>query len=656
MAGDAADGPNDHGLDDGGPPPPAGPVRQRLGVLRQLLLALLCLPLLLTISSASVQAVPGGNELISSHAYAVFGTPKYGPGFKHFDYADPKAPKGGTLRVAYIGGFDSLNLMALLGTPPIGMMQVYEPLMRRSSDEPAMRYALVAESITYPKDISWMDFHLDPRARWHDGVPITPEDIIFTIDQAKGLVTPSLKRLEQAVTRAEKRGPHTVRVYFTQPNNPTLPTVVMDMWLLPRHYYAKHALNAASLDRPLGSGPYKVGRFSQGRWIEYERVKDYWAKDLAVNKGRYNFDIIRHDYYRDQTVAYEAFLAGNVDFRQETSAVRWASEKQLPAFRAGQIKRQVIDYRSPSFYLGIVMNTRRPALADRQLRRALMLAYDFEWVRRTLLAGHHGRLHSFYTNSEFAAEGLPQGRELELLQSVRDEVPGEVFTKAPDLPVGGNWRNRRANLIEAVRILRAAGYRYQDGRLIDKTTGRPMALELISYSPLMDRQVSLFVENARQLGIAISFRSFDSAQFRHRLRHYDYDLLLNIPMFPGHETPSIGQTLIWGSHAADQPQSLNYPGVKNPAVDKMLAQMITATDRETVVGAMRALDRILLWNFYAIPFQHDYPAPVGQMPITYWDRFGMPKKQPAYNFPIMTLDTWWADPGKTAGHAQGQSS
>ena len=654
MAGDAAGFPREHGLQDQCPPS-VGQVPTRRRGLRQVLLALLCIPLLLTMSSASLMAVPGGSELISSHAYAVFGEPKYGPDFKHLDYANPDAPKGGTLRVAYVGGFDSLNLMALLGTPPLGMPQIYDALMRRSLDEPAVRYPLVAESITYPKDLSWMDFHLDPRARWHDGVPITPEDILFTIAQSKGLVTPSLKRVEQAVARAEKRGPRTVRVYFVQANNPTLPTVLMDMWLLPKHYYDSHDINSASLEPPLGSGPYKIGRFSQGRWIEYERVPDYWGKDLPINKGRFNFDTLRHDYYRDHTVAYEAFLAGNVDVRQETGAVRWASEKKLPTFRSGDIKREMIPYRSPSFYLGLIMNTRRPALADRELRRALMLAYDFEWVRRVLLAGHHGRLTSFYTNSEFAAEGLPQGRELELLDTVRDQVPPEVFTTAPDLPVGGNWSNRRANLIEAMRILRAAGYRYENGRLLDKQTGRPMAFELVSYSPLMDKQVSLFIENARQLGIAVSFRSFDSAQFRHRLRHYDYDLLVNSPMFPGFETPSIGQTLIWGSKAADVPQSLNYPGVKNPAVDEMLARMITATDRETVVGAMRALDRILLWNFYAIPFQHDFPAPIGQMPLTYWDRFGKLEKQPLYMFSSLTLDTWWIDPAKEARLSQGRS-
>lgn len=629
----------------------------RLPCLRpRCLLVVLFAPMLLSLDTASVRAVSGGGDLISTPYYAVFGEPKYGADFKHLDYANPNAPKGGTLRTAYLGGFDSLNLMALLGTPPQGVIQIYDTLMRRSYDEPAVRYPLVAESITYPRDLSWMDFHLDPRARWHDGKPITPEDIIFTIEQARGLVAPALKRVEQAVSGAEKRGPNTVRIYFVQPNNPTLPSVVMDMWLLPKHFYDETTtLNTSWLKRPLGSGPYRVGKFSQGRWIEYERVKDYWAKDLPINKGRFNFDVMRHDYYRDQTVAYESFLAGNIDFRHETSAVRWESEKNLPAFRAGEVKRELIPYSSASHYIGLIMNTRRPALADREFRRALMLAYDFEWVRRVVLAGHHARLPSFFSNSEFAANGLPTGRELELLNTVRDVVPPELFTTPPGLPVGGSWANRRANLIEATRILRAAGYRYENGRLIDKQTGRPMTLELISYSPLIDKQVSLFMENARQLGVTVTFRSFDSAQYRHRLRHYDYDLLAHIPTYPGHETPSTGMLLMWGSKAADAPQSLNYPGVKNPAADEMMARMIGATDRETVVAAMRALDRILLWNYYAVPFQHDYPAAIGEMPVTYWDRFGKLDKQPLYQFPLQTLDTWWIDPAKNAQLASGWS-
>jgi microcin C transport system substrate-binding protein len=300
------------------------------------------------------------------------------------------------------------------------------------------------------------------------------------------------------------------------------------------------------------------------------------------------------------------------------------------------------------------MNTRRQFLADRRVREALLLAYDFEWVRRVVLKGHHGRLHSFFANGDFEAKGLPTPGERRLLDTVRDQVPAEVFDRVPSFPVGGSWENRRANIIKAAAILRGAGHRLVDGQLIDKRTGKPVVLQLVSYSPLMDKQVSLFVATARQLGIQVNFRSFDSAQFRMKLRDYDYDLLVNIPSFAGLETPSFGMTLIWGSKAADMPQQLNYAGVRNPAADAMLNTMLKAQDRPTVVAAMRSLDRILLWNYYAIPFQHNYPAAIGQMPVTYWDRFGKPAKQPTYNFSFYSLDNWWIDKAKDAKLMQGR--
>jgi len=636
--------------------PPRGIIGALPGAMRHLLArighgpGLLCLLLVPMLTTSSVNAVQSRPDIVTSYGYAVFGKLKYPADFKHLDYANPAAPKGGTYRYAETrsGSFDSFNLVSLMGNPPLGLVAIYDTLMRRALDEPASRYPLVAQSLSYPRDLSWVEFHLDPRARWHDGTPITVEDVIFTIEAAKGLVTPGLKRVASIVTRTEKTGPRSVRIYFNQKNNPTLPTVLMDMWLLPRHFYRDRKVEAAWLDRPLGSGPYKVGRFSQGRWFELERVRDYWAKDLPINKGRYNFDVIRNEFFRDRQVGYESFLAGNSDLRFETEATRWPAEARLPAFRAGWIKRGTIPYDNAAYQVGLVMNTRRPFLADREVRRALMLAYDFEWTRRVLLNGYHGRLTSFFSNSEFAATGLPGPGERALLETVREQVPPELFTTPPSLPVGGTWANRRANLIEAAGILRAAGYRIVDGTLRDKRTGAPVVLQLVAYSPLVDRQVSLFIENARRLGITVTFRAFDSAQFRYRMRNYDYDLLVAAPQYPTAETPSSGIALMWGSAAADLPQQLNYPGVKNPAVDAMIAAVVGARDRATVVDAMRALDRILLWNYYAIPFQHMYPAPLGEIPITYWDRFGKLEKQPRSMFPFPSLDTWWIDPVKDA--------
>lgn len=592
-----------------------------------------------------------------SHGYAVFGTLKYGPDFKHFDYVNPDAPKGGTYRYAMQqSSFDTVSQYSLLGVFPLSLMYIHDTLMRASQDEPASRYGLIADRVCYPKDLSWFDFHLDPRARWNDGVPITVDDVLFTVKTAKSTIGVTFRRVDEAVERAEQVGPRTVRFHLKQKNNPTLPTVVTDLQLLPKHYYETRDVTAATLEPPVNSGPYRIGRVSAGRWMEFVRVKDYWGADLPVNRGRYNFDVIRHDFYRDPLVANEAFLAGLEDAKMESAATRFDSEDRLPAFRAGEVKRTLIRYGQPAFYMGLLFNTRRPILADPRMRQALTLCYDFEWVNRVLLGGRHGRLTSYFPNSEFEAKGMPSEGELKLLAPWRKDLPPSLFTKSVALPKGGNWADRRANLLKAAGLLRDAGYRIAGGRLIDPRTGRPVELELLAYSALVDRQVAQFTENARQLGIAIRFRNVDSAQLRQMMRHYEFDLLVPTQLLATSATPGVGLLQMWSTKAADTPQQLNYPGAKNPAIDAMIMTVVKARDRADVVNGMRALDRILQWNYYAVPFQHLFPAPLGYMPVTYWDRFGRPKTEQGYNFQIMTLDTWWDDPAKAARlrHRQSQ--
>lgn len=608
--------------------------------------ALLGAAALLLMSSASMRPVQSAPDVVTSYGYAVFGKLKYPADFKHLDYANPDAPKGGTYRYAQSGTYDSFNYFALLGAPPFALLWVYDPLMQRSLDEPASVYPLIAQSITYPKDYSWVEFALSPRARWHDGKPITPEDVIFTVQQFKGMVPPIYRRIGMSVARAEKTGPQKVRLYLLQKGNPTLPSTIAAMPVLPKHALQGKDIGRATLDRPLGSGPYKIGRFSAGRWLEIERVKDYWAADLPINKGRWNFDIIRHDFYRDVAVLNEVFLNGQSDLRYEMSATRWEDQDRMPAFRDHNIVRDTIPYANGAFYMGLVLNARNPFLADRRVRKALMLAYDYEWVKRVLLAGHHGRLNSFFANTEFAADGLPSPDELKLLAPFRAQLPPEVFAKAPDLPVGGGWAKRRANIIEATALLKQAGYRIEHGKLVDPRTGRPVRLNLFAYSALVDRSVSLFMENMATLGIDVEFRSQDTAQFRNRIRQFDFDMMVNVPSFPPLPTPGLEMQQYWSSQAADTPRSMNYAGVKDPAVDAMLNALAAAQDRRTVVAAMRAIDRILLWNYYAIPFQHTYPAPMGEVPMAYWDRFGRPDKDPTYNFPFLTMEHWWIDPAK----------
>jgi microcin C transport system substrate-binding protein len=589
------------------------------------------------------------NGVTCSHGYAVFGKLKYAHDFKHFDYVKPDAPKGGTYRFASEqSSFDTMSQYSLLGVFPLSLIYFHDTLMRQSSDEPYSRYGLIAERVCYAKDLSWFEFELDPRARWNDGVPITVDDVLFTIEKAKTTIGIIQRRIDQAVERAERTGARKVKIYLKQKNNPTLPTVITDLAVLPRHHYSKHDLIAPSLAPPISTGPYRFGRVSAGRWFEMLRNKDYWAADLPVNKGRYNFDVIRHDFFRDQLVAGEQFLAGQEDARAENSASKWESEEGLPGFRSGELKRVQIRYMQPAWYYGIVLNTRRPILANRAVRQALFLCYDFEWVNRVLLGGRHGRLTSAFPNGDFEAPELPTPGELKLLEPFRAELPPELFTQKLSLPVSGTWANRRANLLKAAQILRDAGFKMADGRLIDPQTGNAVKLQLVTYSVLLDRQVSLFIENARQLGIEIDFRSMDSAQMRVAMRGYEYDILFPPRQLATSITPGVGLLQMWSSEAADTPQQLNYPGAKSPALDAMVDAVIKAKDRESVVSAMRAIDRIVQWNYYAIPVQHGYPAPVGYMPVTYWDRFGRPAQEPTYNFNVQLLDTWWVDKAKQA--------
>ena len=589
------------------------------------------------------------NGVTCSYGYAVWGKLKYGPDFRHFDYVNPDAPKGGTYHYAMEqSSFDTVSQFSLLGVFPLSLLYFHDTLMRQSSDEPASYYGLIADRVCFAKDLSWFEFHINPKARWNDGVPLTADDVMFTIQKAKTTIGVIQRRIDQAVDHVERTGPQTVKVYLTQKNNPILPTVLTGMQVLPKHYYEKHDLLATTLEPPVNSGPYRFGRLSAGRWMEFVRNGEYWAAALPVNKGRFNFDVIRHDFYRDQLVANQAFLAGNEDAKAESSASNWASEDRLPAFRDGEVKRAQIRYMQPALFLGMMLNARRAPLDDRRLRQALLLCYDFEWVNRVLLGKRHGRLTSIFPNGDFEAHGMPTPGELKLLEPFRADLPPELFTKPLSLPEGGSWANRRSNLIKAAQLLREAGYRTKGGRLIDPRTGKPVSLRLLAYSALIDRQLSLFIENARRLGIEVRFRNVDTAQMRQMMRTYDYDMLAPNRQLATSSTPGVGIIQMWSSKAADTPQQLNFPGVKTRAVDAMVTAVVKAKDRDSVVNAMRALDRVVQWGYYVVPMQHIYPAPLGYLPVTYWDRFGRPAKEPSYNFNVMTLDTWWVDKAREA--------
>jgi len=592
--------------------------------------------------------------ITTSYGYAAFGTLKYGPDFDHFDYVNPDAPKGGSYRYALQGvSFDSINQIALLGTIPPSMLFMTDTLMKQSRDEPASFYCLVCKTVTWPEDLSWAEFEIDPRARFDDGTPVTPEDIIYSVELGKGLSLPAFTRVVQTMASIEKTGPNRVRINYVMKNNPTLLTVIGLMPIMPKHYWEKRDPFKPSMEIPVGIGPYKLAQATPGRSVIYRRDPNYWGLDHPVNRGRNNFDEVRNNYYRDAQLLNEAFRVGLSDFRLDMNASDMRQEVALPAVVEGDIRRDRLKYENGAIYNSITMNARRPFLSDVRVRKALWLAYDFEWVKRSVLGGDYGRLASYIPNMEFEASGLPTPGELVFLKPYRDSLPPEIFTEAPSLPVGGSREKTRANLIDARDLLREAGYRVVDGKLVDPKTHEPVRLKLIAYSPLLINQVSLFIANARKLGIEIDFRSVDAAQMRHLSRNHEFDLLYYREVFVPLPTPGAGLALLYSSQAGDNPAGFNRAGINEPAIDHAIETMIAATDRKTAVDSLRAVDRVLRFKYYSIPLQHMYAAPVGQLPISYWDKFGRPEIEQTWNFPYWSADTWWVDPKKEAALSHG---
>ena len=563
------------------------------------MLALLALALL----GPATSAQQGGAT--TSYGYAVYGTLKYGPDFAHFDYVNPDAPKGGSYRTASQGlTFDSLNQIALLGTIPLNEAIITDTLMKQSRDEGAAFYCLVCKTITVPADISWAEFEIDPRARFDDGHPITPEDVIYTANLGKGLALPFYSRVTQTMASIEKTGPNRVRINFTMKNNPTLPTVIALMPIMPKHYWEKRDPFKPSMDIPVGSGPYRIVSATAGHSVIWRRNPDYWAKDHPINVGRWNYDTIRNDYYRDAQLLNESFRVGLSDLRINNNASDLRQEASMDAFRARDIRNGRLRYENGAIFNNLTLNTRRPFLSDRRVRKALLLAYDFEWVKRAVLGGEYGRLQSYIPNMEFEAHGLPTAGELRLLEAHRDTLPPEIFTQEPTLPIGGSRERMRANLLEARDLLRAAGYRVVGGKLVDPRTRQPVRLTLTAYSPLLLNQTSLFVRNAARLGIQIDFRAVDAAQMRHLSRNYDFDILYYREVFAPLPTPGAGMMQLYTSQAADTPNQFNRAGIRDPAIDDAITRMVAATDRRTVVDMLRAVDRILRFNYYSIPLAH----------------------------------------------------
>ncbi len=558
------------------------------------------------------------------HAMSLMGTPKYGPDFKHFDYVNPNAPKGGRIRQWARGSFDTLNHFATVkGRAAFGLVLIYDKLMARSLEEPGTEYSLIAEWASYPNDFSSVTFKLKETARWHDGKPITADDVVYSLNTLKK-IDPQRQLYYKNVVKVEKLGEHKVKFTFDVKGNRELPHIVGELTIIPKHYWTgkdkdgnQRDPGKSTLEPPLASGPYKIKSVTPGRTIIYERVKDYWAKDLPVNVGLYNFDEIQVDYYRDQTIALQAFKADQLDFFQVTSSKDWATALNIKAIKKGWVKKQIVPLKSVEGMQAFVFNIRRKKFTDPRVRQAFNLAFDFEWSNKNLFYGQYKRQASFFDNSELASRGLPEGKELEILNSVKKSVAEELFTTEYKNPLNKTPQDFRRNLRKASKLFKEAGWAIKNGKLTD-SKGETFNVEFLLVSPLFERVVLPYTQNLKRLGIGAKVRTVDVAQYKRRLDKFDYDIIVG--SFPQSFSPGNEQRFFWGSKAADQAGSFNLIGIKNPAVDKIVDNVIFAKDRAELIAATRALDRVLLWNHYVVP---QWFIPYAR--ISYWDRFGHPK-------------------------------
>ncbi|MBT6608858.1 MAG: ABC transporter substrate-binding protein [Rhodospirillaceae bacterium] len=567
---------------------------------------------------------------------AMHGDLKYKPGFTHFDYVNPTAPKGGTVRLHTIGTFDNFNTFIIKGNGAAGTGFTYNTLMSGSADEAFSQYGELAEEVFMPEDRSWVAFKLRKEAKWHDGKPVTVADVIWSFNTLIEKGSPFYRFYYGSVAKVREVAKRTVRFDFKPGENRELPLILGQLTVLPKHYWASRDFTKTTLEPPLGSGPYKVKSFEAGRFVTIERVKDYWGKDLPVHRGNYNFNTIRFDYYRDSTIALEAFKAGEYDYRSENSSKAWATAYKFKAVEKGLIKKEKISHNRSSGMQGFVYNTRRKMFKDPKLRAALAYGFDFEWSNKNLFYGQYARSRSYFDNSELAATGLPGPDELKLLEPFKGKIPDKVFTKSYSPPTGGGPKPLRKNLRIAGKLLKEAGWVIKDGKRVNAETGKALEFEVLLVSPLFERVVLPFAKNLEKLGVKISVRTVDSSQYRRRLQTYDFDMIVSgfgQSLSPGNE-----QRNYWGSTAADLEGGRNSIGIKDPVIDQLIEKVIAAPSRQGLIAAVRSLDRVLQWGHWVIPHWHaTYDR------VAYWDKFGRPKITPIQG---NQFTAWWVDPAR----------
>ena len=593
------------------------------------------------INGAHAAPVPASEAPAWQHGIALLGNLKYPVEFAQFDYVNARAPKAGLVRRAVVGTYDSFNLVVagVKGDLVEGIDLIYETLMVPSLDEVASEYGLIAEAACFPKDFSWVSFRLRPEAMWHDSTVISAEDVIFSLEIFKKL-HPQLAAYYRHVVKAEKIGEHEVRFTFDVPGIRELPQVLGQLTVLPRHWWEgvdksgmRRDITQTTLDPPLGSGPYRIKTFEAGRSIVYERVRNYWGKSVSANIGTNNFDELRFDYFRDPSVAFEAFKSGTIDWRIENTAKNWATEYDFPTVRDRQVLLEEFPIRSIGTMQAFAFNTRRSKFRDPRVRRAFNFAFDFETVNREVFFDQYTRISSYFDGTELASSGLPKDRELELLQAVRAEVPPEVFTSPYWNPLSPNANAFRSNLLEAMRLLNEAGLEVKDLVLIDPQTREQFSVEFLIGNESLARVILFFQPALERLGMRITVRLVDDVQYQNRLRDRDFDII--VATWQESLTPGNEQWDYWGSRSADAPGSLNLIGIKNPAVDELIERIIFADNRDALVAAAKALDRVLLWNHYVVP-QWNF----SKVRTARWDRFGHPDHMPKYGltgFPAL----WW---------------
>ncbi|HEX4192350.1 MAG TPA: extracellular solute-binding protein [Stellaceae bacterium] len=592
--------------------------------------AFLAASLALAVSSSPSLAQP-------QHGLSLFGDLKYPANFQHFDYVNPAAPKGGTVKFATIGTFNTLNPFQLVGNKEAAEGQIFDTLMAAADDEPASSYGLVAQSVEIAPDKTSVTYTLRPEAKFSDDSKITPDDVIWTFDTLKTKAHPRYKLYYADVLKAEKIGDNAVKFTFRTGDNRELPSIVGEMPVLSKAYWSKIDFEKPLQEPPLGSGPYKIASFEMGRSITYQRDPNYWGKDLPVNRGRDNFDTERYDYYRDPAIALEAFKAGQFDIRVENVSKNWAVGYDSPALEAGLIKKEQIPNQLPQGMQGFAYNTRKPLFQDPKVRDALSYLFDFEWTDKNLFYGAYTRTRSYFANSELAATGTPSPDELKLLDPFKGQIPDEVFTQEYDPPKTDGSGDIRDNLRTALKLLGEAGWSIKSGKLVN-AQGQQFQFEfLLSQDQADFERVALpFAQNLKRIGIDMSVRTVDPAQYENRMQNFDYDMTVIVigeSLSPGNE-----QREYWTSATADEKGGQNYMGIKNKAVDALVDDVINAKDRPSLVTATRALDRVLSWNHYVIPNWH-FPY----FRIAMWDKFARPKVSPPY---ALALDTWWITPQK----------